>query len=97
DSQTLYNKHFEEDDDHLTLLFAYGLGRDTRGPWLMRMGERGGTPQTWLVQHGVDVNAVSSRDGRTAYQEAVRAGHQAIADYLLEHGAKKIDLDPIET
>jgi ankyrin repeat protein len=116
DSQTLYNKHFEEDDDHLTLLFAYGLGRNTRGPWLTRMGERGGTPQTWLVQelcwaamhgfpnrvkllveHGVDVNTVSPRDGRSAYQEAVRAGHPAIAAYLLEHGAKELELDPIET
>ena len=50
-----------------------------------------------LVEHGVDVNPASLRSGRTAYQEAVRAEHPAIAEYLLEHGAKKLELDPIET
>src|SRR5439155_24448274 len=115
DSQTLYNRHFEENDDHLKLLFAYGLGRDTRGPWVKRMGERGGTPAMWLVQElcwaamhgfpdrvkllveqGVDVNTASLRDGRTPYQAAVRAGHTAIAEFLLQHGAKNIELDPME-
>jgi ankyrin repeat protein len=51
---------------------------------------------TLLVEHGVDVNTPSGRTGRTPYQEAVREGHQAIADYLLQHGAKKADLDPLE-
>jgi ankyrin repeat protein len=50
-----------------------------------------------LVQHGVDVNAPGSRNGRTPYEEALRAGHRSIAGYLLEHGARKIALDPLET
>jgi len=50
-----------------------------------------------LIDHGVDVNAVSVRSGRTAYEEALRAGHEAIAGYLLQRGAKKIALDPVET
>ncbi|MGH3181516.1 MAG: hypothetical protein ACRDOE_06365 [Streptosporangiaceae bacterium] len=33
DGQTLYNRMFGTNDDHLILLFEYGLGRDTRGPW----------------------------------------------------------------
>jgi ankyrin repeat protein len=118
DSQTLYNKHFEENDDHLTLLLAYGLGRDTNGPWQRRLGERSTSPKSWLVQelcwaamhnfparvrllveHGavVDINGQSPRTGRTAYEEALRAGHRHIASYLLEKGARKTELDPVET
>ena len=40
DSQALYNRHFESNDDHLKILFAHGLGRDTRGPWQARLGDR---------------------------------------------------------
>ena len=49
-----------------------------------------------LLDHGVDVNSRSTRTKRTAYEEAVRAGHERIAEYLLQHGASKIDLDPLE-
>ena len=116
DAQALYNRHFRENDDHLKLLFSYGLGRDKGGPWIRRLTDENSSIATmlgqqlcWaamhnfpervklLVEHGVDVNTVSRRSGRTAYQEAVRAGDHAIADYLLEHGATKLDLDPLET
>ena len=50
-----------------------------------------------LVERGVDVNARSLRTRRTAYEEALRADHDSIAEYLLQHGATKIDLDPLET
>jgi ankyrin repeat protein len=50
-----------------------------------------------LVGHGADVNAPGLRNGRTPYEEALRAGNDAIAEYLIEHGARKIDLDPLET
>ena len=115
DSQTLYNRHFEADDEHLEVLFAYGLGKDRGGPWLKRLGGESATPETMLVQqlcwaamknfsrrvklvvqHGVDVNRPSLRSGRTAYQEALRAGNHAIAEYLLEHGAHEIGLDRVE-
>lgn len=39
DSQTLYNRHFNSNNDYLELLFEYGLGRDKGGPWFKRMGE----------------------------------------------------------
>lgn len=116
DAQTLYNRHFREDDDHLKLLLAYGLGRDKGGPWLKRLTDENASPATmlgqqlcWaakhgfidrvklLVDHGVDVNAPGPREGRTAYEEALRAGHDGIAQYLLERGARKVDLDPRET
>ena len=50
-----------------------------------------------LVEHGVDVDTPGLRNGRTPYEEALRAGHSGIAQDLLAHGATKIDLDPVET
>src|SRR5439155_10760744 len=52
---------------------------------------------TLLLDHGVDVNAPSPRDGRTAYQTALREGHRAIAESLLQRGARRLELDPLET
>ena len=116
DSQALYNRHFKENDDHLKLLFDYGLGHDKGGPWLKHLADENASPSTmlvpqlcWaatrnfparvrlLVEHGVDVNTPSLRTERTPYEEALRAGHHGIAEYLLQHGARKIQLDPIET
>jgi len=115
DGQALYNRHFEKDNDHLKLLFAYGLGHDKHGPWMKRLNDPSFNPASLLVielcaaaQHnfvdrvqllvdqGVDVNTPGLRNGRTPYEEAVRAGHQSIAAYLLDHGAKKIELDVLE-
>jgi ankyrin repeat protein len=116
DGQTLYNRHFKANNDHLKLLLAYGLGQDTHGPWQKRQNDPSVGPATMLVvelcaaaqhnflervqllvDHGVDVNAPGLRNHRTPYEEAVRAGHQSIAEYLLARGAKKIALDPLET
>lgn len=117
DAQTLYNRHFKENDDHLKLLLSYGLGQGAGGPWYTRMPDQSTTPAQLLteelatavgnhhhervrllVDHGVDVNTASVRGGgRTPYEIALRSGHEAIAAYLLEHGATKIDLDPLET
>jgi ankyrin repeat protein len=38
DSQTLYNRQFRPDDDHLELLLAYGLGTGDGYPWQARLG-----------------------------------------------------------
>ena len=110
DTQALYNRHFEPNDDHLRLLFSYGLGRDHRGPWIrlvppsFSLSTMLAEQLCWaalhgladrvklLVEHGVDVNAPSPRDGRTAYEQAVLNGHPAIAEYLAQHGAARIVL-----
>ena len=116
DAQTLYNRHFQADNEHLETLFAYGLGRPHGGPWLTRLNDPLLTPAALLVlelcaaaghgffervdllvEHGVDVNARSRRTGRTAYEEALRAGQQQIAEYLQRHGASALELDPLET
>jgi len=39
DAQTLYNRMFDSDDSHLTLLFEYGLGTADGGPWKTRIAE----------------------------------------------------------
>jgi len=48
DGQTLYNRMFGSDDDHLVLLFEYGLGGDTRGPWRRLLGESLESPAEML-------------------------------------------------
>jgi len=48
------------------------------------------------VEHGVDVNQPTTQRNRTPYQEAILAGNDEIAAYLLEHGAKRLELDETE-
>ncbi len=116
DGQTLYNCHFDENDDHLRILFDYGLGQDKQGRWFQLLGDKIQSPArmlieelwaaarknygkrvTLLVEHGTDVNTPGVRDGRTPYESAVRTGNREIAEYLLQHGARTIALDPTET
>lgn len=47
----------------------------------------------FLVEHGVNVNQPAAPSQRTPYQEAMLAGNNQIAEYLLEHGARQMDLD----
>lgn len=58
DGQALYNRMFDPEDDHLVLLFAHGLGRDTGGPWHRLLGEALESPAemlrallAWAVTH----------------------------------------------
>jgi ankyrin repeat protein len=58
DGQALYNRMFGAADDHLVLLFEYGLGRETRGPWYRLLGESLEPPAVmlrsllaWAVAH----------------------------------------------
>ncbi|KQR17402.1 ankyrin repeat domain-containing protein [Cellulomonas sp. Leaf334] len=60
DGQTLYNRMFGADDDHLVLLVEYGLGRGDGGVWRRRLGpEAVDEPRRlvrdllrWAVEHG---------------------------------------------
>jgi ankyrin repeat protein len=58
DSQTLYNRMFEAGNDHLELLFEFGLGRGDGGPWRARLGDAAMSPTDlieyqlrWAVRH----------------------------------------------
>ena len=51
---------FEPGNDHLELLFEFGLGQDTGGPWRGRLGEVLGSPASmlrgqlaWAITHGM--------------------------------------------
>lgn len=50
DGQTLYNRHFEENDDHLRILFDYGLGEDKHGPWFQLLGDKIQSPARMLIE-----------------------------------------------
>ena len=58
DSQALYNRMFGDDDDHLVLLFDFGLGIGDGGPWRARLGDAIDPPEAllrgqlrWAVMH----------------------------------------------
>jgi len=60
DGQALYNRMFEPGNDHLELLFAFGLGTGDGGPWKARMGDALDTPEQmvrgelrWALTHGM--------------------------------------------
>ena len=60
DGQALYNRMFEPGNDHLELLFEFGLGTGDGGPWRARLGGALDTPEQlvrgqlrWAVTHGM--------------------------------------------
>ena len=99
DGQTLYNRHFNPNDDHLKLLLSYGLRDAAMLGEELWCAARRNLPERvkLLVEHGADVNMPGFRDGRTPYEVAAFFGREDIAAYLLEHGAKKKELSPDET
>lgn len=60
DGQTLYNRMFQPGDDHLELLFEFGLGTGDGGPWRRRLGDALDSPArmlrgqlVWAITHGM--------------------------------------------
>ena len=60
DGQALYNRMFEPGNDHLELLFEFGLGTGDGGPWRRRLGDALDSPAemvrgqlAWAVTHGM--------------------------------------------
>jgi ankyrin repeat protein len=60
DNQALYNRMFEPGNDHLELLFEFGLGTGDGGPWRRRLGSVLDSPAqmlrvqlTWAIAHGM--------------------------------------------
>jgi len=60
DGQALYNRMFEPGNDHLELLFEFGLGTGDGGPWRRRLGDSLDTPAemirgqlAWAITHGM--------------------------------------------
>ena len=63
DGQALYNRMFEPGNDHLELLFEFGLGTGDGGPWRRRLGAALDTPAEML--HGELGLGHHPRPGRT--------------------------------
>jgi len=49
-----------------------------------------------LLEHGVEVDAPGTRDGRTPYEAALMTGNRKIAELLAAHGARTVPLEPVE-
>jgi ankyrin repeat protein len=77
DNQGLYNRMQQPNDDHLKLLFEYGLGKDQGGPWFKRF---------W--QHWPYADAARSPADILAYQLrwAVGANYFDRVKLLVENG-----------
>jgi ankyrin repeat protein len=105
DDQTIYNRHFRTDNDHLELLLAHGLGGPRRGPWPGRLGEHLTEPRLLIEDALVfvaDNDAYAQRvelllahgvdpDGEGTRHPALR-GRRPI-ERAIEHGAQRnIDL-----
>ncbi|MGZ4242252.1 MAG: ankyrin repeat domain-containing protein, partial [Actinomycetota bacterium] len=78
DSQALYNRMFGADDDHLVLLFEYGLGSGSGGPWRARLGDAQHPP--------IDAIPSPARLLRDQLGWAIRHGMHARVRLLVEHG-----------
>lgn len=50
DNQALYNRMFEPANDHLSLLFEFGLGTDTNGPWRRKLGTAIPSPTAMVTE-----------------------------------------------
>jgi ankyrin repeat protein len=81
---------FGSNDDHLVLLFEYGLGSDTRGPWQRLLGEFLESPAemlrsllAWAITHDQRHRVALL----AALHVAAQNGNLALARTLLELGA----------
>ncbi len=80
DSQALYDRMFRPDNDHLELLFEYGLGRGDGGVWRARLGDIIDPPPgllrfqlRWAVNHDfldrLRLLVQHGADFRSAYED----------------------------
>jgi ankyrin repeat protein len=101
DGQTLYNRMFGPSDDHLELLFAYGLGRDTRGPWHRLLGESLESPAEmlrsllgWAIAHDqrrrVTLLAEHGVDIVTAFTEERSPRRYTPVEFALVNGHREL-------
>jgi hypothetical protein len=105
DGQALYNRMFGSDDSHLRLLFRYGLGRGSGGPWRARLSlaspaELLAYQLRWAVTHDqrdrVRLLVSEGVEFRSGYVElALLNGNTEIAAFLQSSGAHAPVLDPV--
>jgi ankyrin repeat protein len=111
DGQALYNRQFGSDDDHLELLFTYGLGTGDGGPWRRLFGDAVDSPEAlvrgqlhWAVTHGmaarVRLLVRHGVDPVTPYDDGRTPAALAVvtghATIVEALGAAAPDLDPVD-
>ncbi len=80
DGQALYNRMFEPGNDHLELLFEFGLGAGDGGPWRARLGDAVDSPAGlvrgqlhWAITHDlrerVNLLVVHGVDLRSPFED----------------------------
>jgi ankyrin repeat protein len=102
DGQALYNRMFSPSNDHLVLLFEYGLGQNTSGPWHRLLGDALETPQEmlrnllrWAIAHDqrdrVALLATHGVDVVAPFTELAR-GHdeRTPAEFALFNGHREL-------
>jgi hypothetical protein len=107
DGQALYNRMFGTDDSHLRLLFRYGLGRGSGGPWRARLSLPSPTELLrsqlrWAVTHDqrarVELLVSAGVDFSDGFVElALLNGNTEIASFLESSGAAAPVLDPVSS
>jgi ankyrin repeat protein len=92
DGQTLYNRMFERANDHLELLFAYGLGTGDGGIWRARLHDALEAPQVmvhnqlrWAINHDM-LERVALLLAHDADVNAALADGRTPIDTALFHG-----------
>ena len=69
DAQTLYNRMFSRNDEHLRFLFAHGLGKEENRPWHRLLGEQS---RGWVASPGDMLAYQLQWAARWNYPERVR-------------------------
>ena len=92
DSQVLYNRQWSENDEHLELLLAHGLGKGDGGPWHRRLGEVHSTPRRMLDEELVRA-AANGRISRVRLLLDAGADPNGLGDeHPVHHGLSAVRL-----
>lgn len=92
DAQALYNRMFEPNNDHLRLLFEFGLGRSDSGAWRKRLGPAAETVEAmfrrqleWAAAHDLRDRVALLLDNGVDINLPLSDGLTAI-DHATTHG-----------
>jgi ankyrin repeat protein len=93
DGQTLYDRMFGTNDDHLVLLFEFGLGRGDGGPWHRLLGDQLESPSTMLASL---LDWAVSHDQRARVDLLAAHGVDVVAPIVAPRRSSRTARTPIE-
>jgi hypothetical protein len=99
DGQALYNRMFQPGDDHLELLFEFGLGRGDGGPWRARLEDAVDSPAEmvrdqlqWAIVHDLGERVRLLADHGVDLRSPFDEGHTPSETALLNGNPAVADL-----